>query len=237
LLPSHLHADGDADSVYGLGVPKRGRPRTRPEESDLVSTPVRGSFEAVHVRNNKQRDHGLSVSAPVRSLQYPLRDANGNGGHWRSGDAHECEVFSETDDWGDEPLKLSSTMSSIRTATPKGAGRRALSNHGGGARVSRGSSSGGRRSSDGGSPTDVPASSPQPPPATRLPPVPLKPFKNQVGGHSAIYKFTKRAVCKVGVCFFFTASPSSIFYIWHTHPLCSSHSLLFSSPCPSRHLC
>jgi hypothetical protein len=30
-----------------------------------------------------------------------------------------------------------------------------------------------------------------------LPSVPLKPFKNQVGGHSAIYKFTKRAVCKV----------------------------------------
>lgn len=30
-----------------------------------------------------------------------------------------------------------------------------------------------------------------------LPNVPLKPFKNQVGGHSAIYKFTKRAVCKV----------------------------------------
>lgn len=32
---------------------------------------------------------------------------------------------------------------------------------------------------------------------SRLPPVPLKPFRNQVGGHSAIYKFTKRAVCKV----------------------------------------
>ena len=30
-----------------------------------------------------------------------------------------------------------------------------------------------------------------------LPNVPLKPFRNQVGGHSAIYKFTKRAVCKV----------------------------------------
>ncbi|KAG8851980.1 hypothetical protein FRB96_008995 [Tulasnella sp. 330] len=29
-----------------------------------------------------------------------------------------------------------------------------------------------------------------------LPPVPLEPFRNQVGGHSAIYKFTKRAVCK-----------------------------------------
>ena len=32
---------------------------------------------------------------------------------------------------------------------------------------------------------------------SRLPPVPLRPFRNQVGGHSAIYKFTKRAVCKV----------------------------------------
>jgi inositol-hexakisphosphate kinase len=32
---------------------------------------------------------------------------------------------------------------------------------------------------------------------TPLPNVPLRPFRNQVGGHSAIYKFTKRAVCKV----------------------------------------
>lgn len=31
----------------------------------------------------------------------------------------------------------------------------------------------------------------------RLPHVPLRPFRNQVGGHSAIYKFTRRAVCKV----------------------------------------
>lgn len=42
-----------------------------------------------------------------------------------------------------------------------------------------------------------------------LPHVPLKPFRNQVGGHSAIYKFTKRAVCKASnfygkekLCFF-----------------------------------
>ena len=40
-----------------------------------------------------------------------------------------------------------------------------------------------------------------------LPHIPLRPFRNQVGGHSAIYKFTKRAVCKVSklisrrVCF------------------------------------
>jgi inositol-hexakisphosphate kinase len=31
-----------------------------------------------------------------------------------------------------------------------------------------------------------------------LPHIPLRPFRNQVGGHSSIYKFTKRAVCKVG---------------------------------------
>ena len=30
-----------------------------------------------------------------------------------------------------------------------------------------------------------------------LPHIPLRPFRNQVGGHTAIYKFTKRAVCKV----------------------------------------
>ncbi|KAF8901656.1 hypothetical protein CPB84DRAFT_1679584 [Gymnopilus junonius] len=30
----------------------------------------------------------------------------------------------------------------------------------------------------------------------RLPHIPLRPFRNQVGGHSAIYKFTKQAVCK-----------------------------------------
>lgn len=30
-----------------------------------------------------------------------------------------------------------------------------------------------------------------------LPHIPLRPFRNQVGGHTSIYKFTKRAVCKV----------------------------------------
>jgi hypothetical protein len=34
-----------------------------------------------------------------------------------------------------------------------------------------------------------------------LPHIPLTPFRNQVGGHSAIYKFTKRAVCKVSSSF------------------------------------
>lgn len=32
-----------------------------------------------------------------------------------------------------------------------------------------------------------------------LPHIPLRPFRNQVGGHSAIYKFTKQAVCKVSI--------------------------------------
>ena len=35
----------------------------------------------------------------------------------------------------------------------------------------------------------------------RLPHIPLRPFRNQVGGHSAIYKFTKRAVCKARFLF------------------------------------
>ena len=35
----------------------------------------------------------------------------------------------------------------------------------------------------------------------RLPHIPLRPFRNQVGGHSAIYKFTKQAVCKVRLVF------------------------------------
>ena len=37
-----------------------------------------------------------------------------------------------------------------------------------------------------------------------LPHIPLRPFRNQVGGHSAIYKFTKQAVCKV--CSFISSS-------------------------------
>ena len=40
-----------------------------------------------------------------------------------------------------------------------------------------------------------------------LPHIPLRPFRNQVGGHSAIYKFTKRAVCKV--CWFIHISDHS----------------------------
>lgn len=33
-------------------------------------------------------------------------------------------------------------------------------------------------------------------PLSLTPHIPLRPFRNQVGGHSSIYKFTKRAVCK-----------------------------------------
>lgn len=36
-------------------------------------------------------------------------------------------------------------------------------------------------------------------PEERLPHIPLRPFRNKVGGHSAIYKFTKQAVCKVSI--------------------------------------
>ncbi|KZO94835.1 SAICAR synthase-like protein [Calocera viscosa TUFC12733] len=39
-----------------------------------------------------------------------------------------------------------------------------------------------------------------------LEPVPLRPFRNRVGGHTAIYKFTKRAVCKP------LASRENVFY-------------------------
>ncbi|KAF8579330.1 SAICAR synthase-like protein, partial [Ramaria rubella] len=41
----------------------------------------------------------------------------------------------------------------------------------------------------------------------RLPHVPLRPFRNQVGGHSAIYKFTKRAVCKARLLSFTATLP------------------------------
>lgn len=41
-----------------------------------------------------------------------------------------------------------------------------------------------------------------------LPHIPLRPFRNQVGGHCAIYKFTKRAVCKVHINLTFTDSRS-----------------------------
>lgn len=54
-----------------------------------------------------------------------------------------------------------------------------------------------------------------------LPHIPLRPFRNQVGGHSAIYKFTKRAVCKVRCVFDFRRLwplfffPSLIDFMFH----------------------
>lgn len=44
-----------------------------------------------------------------------------------------------------------------------------------------------------GAPGDLTLTFPQ----ESLPHIPLRPFRNQVGGHNAIYKFTRRAVCKV----------------------------------------
>lgn len=41
-------------------------------------------------------------------------------------------------------------------------------------------------------------------PQEHLPHIPLRPFRNQVGGHSAIYKFTKQAVCKACRSFILT---------------------------------
>ena len=51
----------------------------------------------------------------------------------------------------------------------------------------------------------------------RLPHIPLRPFRNQVGGHSAIYKFTKQAVCKVRliVYFFFSFFLNIVFSHWY----------------------
>ncbi|KAF8897246.1 hypothetical protein BD779DRAFT_361685 [Infundibulicybe gibba] len=44
----------------------------------------------------------------------------------------------------------------------------------------------------------------------QLPHIPLRPFRNQVGGHSAIYKFTRRAVCKVRMVYSFPDSVSDL---------------------------
>lgn len=43
-----------------------------------------------------------------------------------------------------------------------------------------------------------------------LPHIPLRPFRNQVGGHTSIYKFTKRAVCKVRTVFMLYMSDAHI---------------------------
>lgn len=77
-----------------------------------------------------------------------------------------------------------------------------------------------------------------------LPHIPLRPFRNQVGGHSAIYKFTKRAVCKVRVfcsCYVlhfsdvelmrnvFILSSAPFFSDWNVQPLVSRENLFYES--------
>ncbi|KAF7789326.1 hypothetical protein EIP86_000270 [Pleurotus ostreatoroseus] len=52
-----------------------------------------------------------------------------------------------------------------------------------------------------------------------LPHIPLRPFRNQVGGHSAIYKFTKRAVCKVRFCLLCTYACGIYSLLTHAHPV------------------
>lgn len=58
-----------------------------------------------------------------------------------------------------------------------------------------------------------------------LPHIPLRPFRNQVGGHTSIYKFTKRAVCKV--------STIQLLYISNVHinvkPLVSRENLFYET--------
>ena len=58
-----------------------------------------------------------------------------------------------------------------------------------------------------------------------LPHIPLRPFRNQVGGHTSIYKFTKRAVCKV--------STILLLYISNVHinvkPLVSRENLFYET--------
>ena len=58
-----------------------------------------------------------------------------------------------------------------------------------------------------------------------LPHIPLRPFRNQVGGHTSIYKFTKRAVCKVSIIL--------LLYISNVHinvkPLVSRENLFYEA--------
>ncbi|KAJ8522968.1 hypothetical protein ONZ45_g532 [Pleurotus djamor] len=68
-----------------------------------------------------------------------------------------------------------------------------------------------------------------------LPHIPLRPFRNQVGGHSAIYKFTKRAVCKVSATNHIPSSCSlipyhhPIFFVSSLQPLVSRENLFYES--------
>ena len=68
-----------------------------------------------------------------------------------------------------------------------------------------------------------------------LPHIPLRPFRNQVGGHSAIYKFTKGAVCKVRfiMTLFFrvvcTGSHRNTTFTFFFQPLVSRENLFYES--------
>ena len=58
-----------------------------------------------------------------------------------------------------------------------------------------------------------------------LPHIPLRPFRNQVGGHTSIYKFTKRAVCKVSTILFLYFSNVHI----NVKPLVSRENLFYEA--------
>lgn len=65
--------------------------------------------------------------------------------------------------------------------------------------------------------------------STPLPNVPLRPFRNQVGGHSAIYKFTKRAVCKVSFFLYTRANLMFLFVFFFHKPLVSRENLFYEA--------
>lgn len=58
-----------------------------------------------------------------------------------------------------------------------------------------------------------------------LPHIPLRPFRNQVGGHTSIYKFTKRAVCKVSTVLLISISNVHI----NVKPLVSRENLFYEA--------
>lgn len=67
-----------------------------------------------------------------------------------------------------------------------------------------------------------------------LPHIPLRPFRNQVGGHKSIYKFTKQAVCKVRIRFFFFAPSTPDLFFFSTpidrlQPLVSRENLFYEA--------
>ena len=58
-----------------------------------------------------------------------------------------------------------------------------------------------------------------------LPHIPLRPFRNQVGGHTSIYKFTKRAVCKVSTVILLNISDVNM----NVKPLVSRENLFYEA--------